>query len=313
MKFKLYTTMFLTLVLLFGILFAVLAFIGYYFSLPPYLVVLMAIILSLFQWWISPYIIKWTTNLRYISEGEYPWLHSMVKELCRKTKTPVPKIAILNSGAPNAFVFGRTPNDSTLVLSNGLLKSLKKEEIKAVIAHELGHINHKDMIVMTVVSVIPTILYFVARFLIFVPSEGRRKNPTSAVIAGALAYLVYFITNLLVLALSRMREYYADYFSGKHTDPKLLANALAKITYGLSLTKEDKNEHLRAFYIADPVTAAKEAYKLSSEYSNRRIDNEELKKAMEWERKNPIIRISEFFSTHPLTYKRIKALLTMKK
>ena len=313
MPLKLAFMMTITMILLFGFLFAALAIVGYYMSLPGYLVVLLAILLVFIQWFVSPYIIWWTTNMRLLEKNEYVWLQKMVKELCRKTKTPAPKIAIVNSGAPNAFVFGRTPKSAVLAVTRGLLNSLNKDEVKAVVAHEIGHINHKDMIVMTVVSVIPTVLYFIARFMIFQPREERRKSTTTAILIGALAYLIYFITNLLVLALSRLREYYADYFSATNTKPRLLVRALARITYGLSVGRESKNDHLRAFFIADPITAKKEMHSLSEEYSDFERESEELKRAMEWERKNPLVRLSEIFSTHPLTYKRIKALLELEK
>jgi len=114
---------------------------------------------------------------------------------------------------------------------------------------------------------------------------------------------------LLVLYLSRLREFYADRFSGTHTSPGTLARALAKITYGLSIS-EDKVENaaVRSFFIADPIAATKEVSTFRNEYEDLNIDEKELKKAMEWERKNLFARISEVFSTHPLTFKRIKAL-----
>lgn len=108
-----------------------------------------------------------------------------------------------------------------------------------------------------------------------------------------------------------MREYYADRFAGLNTSPRKLANALAKITYGLGLSSEKGNEAVRCFYIADPVSAKKEIAALSQEYADLRLDESEIKRAMEWEKRNPFMRIMEFFRTHPLTYKRIEALLKL--
>jgi heat shock protein HtpX len=246
--------------------------------------------------------------MRLLEKDEYPWLWEAVKELCKKNKVPVPKLALARVGAPNAFVFGRTPGSAVLTVTEGLLNSLNQEEVKAVIAHEIGHIKHKDMVVMTVVSAIPVIAYFVARFLIFAPRDKRRDSG-AAVLVGLVAFIVYFISNLLVLALSRLREYYADRFSGINTRPRLLASALAKITYGLSLSAErSRNAAVRSFYIADPISAATEVKALSSEYSDLNLSEKELEKAIEWERKNPFARMSEIFRTHPLTFKRIAAL-----
>jgi len=304
----------LTVLLLFGFLFGILAFVGYYFALSGYLVVALAVFIVFLQWLVSPYIIWWTTNMRLLERNEYPWLWETVKELCKKNKVPLPKLAIVNSGAPNAFVFGRTPKSAVLAVTRGLLNNLSKEEVKAVLAHEVGHIKHKDMVVMTLVGAIPVILYFIARFIIFAPRRDEERRSGSALLVGLIAYFLYFITNLLVLALSRLREYYADYFSATNTTPRLLARALAKITYGLSISPDRHlNSAVRAFFISDPLTATKEVSTFSSEYSDMEIDEKELEKAMEWERRNPFARISELFSTHPLTYKRIKALLELEK
>jgi len=310
MALKLAFAMFLTVALLFGFLFGILAALGYYFGVNGYFILLMAVFLVFLQWYISPYIIMWTTNMQEADRKKYEWIYEMVEKICKKTKTPIPeKIFIVNTGAPNAFVFGRTPKSAYLAITRGLLNSLNKEEIEAVIGHEMGHVNHKDMIVMTVVAAIPVLAYYAARFLIFAPKDEERKNAGAAILVGVIAYVIYFISNLLVLYFSRLREFYADRFSGEHTSPSLLARALAKITYGLS-TSEDKieNSAVRSFFIADPITATKEISNFKEEYKDFEIDESELKKAMEWEKKNIFARISEYLSSHPLTFRRIKAL-----
>ena len=310
MALKLWLTMSLTLFLLFGFLFGLLAIVGYYFQVSGYLIVLLAILLVFFQWLIGPKIIWWTTNMRLLEKNEYPWLWEMVKDLCEETKTPLPKLAIVRSSSPNAFVFGRTPSSAVLAITNGLLNTLTKDEVKAVVAHEVGHIAHKDMIVMTIVGAIPIIAYFIARFLIFAPRDEERRGDV-ALLIGIIAFVIYFISNLLVLLLSRLREYYADRFSGIHTKPSLLASALAKITYGLSIYPERENVAVRSLYIADPVSASREISSFSSEYSDLSLNKEEIQKAMEWERRNPLLRFLEIFQTHPLTFKRIAALKSL--
>jgi len=304
----------LTLFLLFGFLFAILAGVGYYVGLSGYVIVVLAVLLVVFQWLIGPQIIWWTTNMHAVERKEYPWLFEMIQRVCRKTKTPMPKkVAIVNDGSPNAFVFGRTPSGATLAVTRGLLKSLNKEEVEGVIAHEIGHINHKDMVVMTVAAAIPTIMYFIARFLVFAPRDRERRDAGAAVLIGVAAFLIYFVTNLLVLALSRLREYYADRFSASQVSPRNLASALAKIAYGLSMTKEHGNDAARAFFIADPVASRYEMSHFAEKYEDFELTEKELKEAMEWERKSPFARISEIFRTHPLTFKRIKALMEMEK
>lgn len=308
MPVKLLLTMSLTVLLLFGFLFGLLAFAGYYFSLSTTVIVILACVLVFFQWLIGPNIIWMTTNMRLLKPGEYEWLQNSVKAICRESNTPLPKMAIARSGSPNAFVFGRTPRGATLVVTRGLLDMLTKDEVKAVIAHEVGHIKHKDMVVMTAVSVIPVIAYYIARFTIWGNRDRDRRDVGSAIVIGVVAFFIYIISNLLVLALSRMREYYSDRFAGESTKPGLLASGLAKITYGLSVGKNSDLGAARAFFIADPISSAKEVSMLSSQYSDMNLSDNELSDAMEWERKSVFARFSEIFRTHPLTYKRILAL-----
>jgi heat shock protein HtpX len=314
MPLKLFLMMNLTVLLLFGFLLGLLAAAGYYFDISGYWIVGLAVVIIFAQWFVGPSIIRWTTNMRLVEKGEMAWLQRDVEDLCKKNKTPIPKLAIVRSGQPNAFVFGRTSGSATLAITEGLINNLTKEEVKAVIAHEIGHIKHNDMVIMTLVAAIPVIAYYVARFLVFAPkSNSGKRNGGAAILIGVAAFLVYFVSNLLVLAFSRLREYYSDRFGGENTKPALLASALAKITYGLSMAQEKENVAVRSFFIADPVTAKMEMTKFSSEYADFNLTNKELEGAMEWERSNIFARISEIFATHPLTFKRIAALKEMEK
>ncbi len=308
MPLGLVLTMTLTMLLLFGFLFGLIAVVGLYFDLSGYLVVAMAVGIIILQWAIGPAIIRWTTNMREMKPREYPWIEEFVKELCNKQKLKMPKLCIVNSGQPNAFVFGRTNSSATLCVTQGLLKNLNKDEVKGVLAHEVGHIKHNDMVLMVVVSAIPIIAFFVARFLLFAPRQGDRRDVGYLILVGAAAWVVYFVTNLLVMFFSRIREYYADRFGGTNFKPQALASALAKITYGLGLSKEDFSAAARSFFIVDPYTSHFEISHFSNEYSDFHITKDEVKKAMEWEKKNLFARISELFRTHPLTIKRLRAL-----
>ena len=250
--------------------------------------------------------------LHPLNKDEFPWIEETVHEMCIKNRVKIPKITIANTGMPNAFVFGRTSNSATLTLTRGLLKNLTKDEVKAVIAHEIGHIKHNDMVTMTVISVIPTIAYFIAMSTFF---GGRSRNQGGgAILIGVGAFAIYFITNLLILYFSRLREFYADNFAGRQVKPSLLANALAKITYGLSLQKQEvKSSTLRSFYAVDPVASSYEVSKFSSYYKDQHISQEEVEKAMDWERRNSFSKFGEMFRTHPLTYKRIEKLYQLER
>lgn len=314
MVWKLLLAMNLTIVLLFGLLFALVAGVGFYFNLSTTVMIALAIGIVFIQWLIGPSIVWWTTNMHEIKKNEYPWIFDAIDEFCKKNGVPQPKkIAIVMNGAPNAFVFGRTPGSATLAITQGLLNGLNKDEVKAVISHELGHIKHKDMVVMTFVSVVPMIAYYLALNFMYGNSNDERRNVGASILVGIVAYLIYIISNLLILALSRLRESYADDFGGRIYKPALLASALTKITYSLSLSKTSSNDSLRSFYIADPVASKMEVSNLSSQYSDLRMSKSEVKKAMDWERRNIFSRIGEIFRTHPLTYKRVDALMELEK
>ncbi|MCK4265785.1 MAG: M48 family metalloprotease, partial [Thermoplasmata archaeon] len=260
-------SMALTLILIFGLLFVLLIVvstllqwymgdIGFPFWIQIAFIVFITVFFVLIQWAISPGIIRWSSKLHYLKPGENPFLESTVKELCQKSGVPMPRLAVSRDRSPNAFVFGRSKSSATLAVHVGLLEQLNKNEIRGVLAHEVGHLKHNDMVVMTIVSVVPLLAFMLARSVLW--SGGRNRGSGYLMIAAAVGFAVYVISQLMILKLSRQREFYADTFSAVSTgDPHSLSSALAKITYGLSLSKE-KPGAARSFYIGDPVTARRE-------------------------------------------------------
>jgi heat shock protein HtpX len=314
MSSKLVATMGLTMFLIFGLIFALIAAVGFYLNMSVFAMVGMGVAMGLIQWLIGPKIIRWSTKMRRLDPKEMPWIEETVHEYCNKNKVKIPEITIAENSMPNAFVFGRTSNSATLCLTRGLINNLTKDETKAVIAHEVGHIKHHDMLVMTIVSVIPTIAYYIAMSMMFSGRGQRNNNAGGAILIGMGAFVVYFVTNLMILHLSRLREFEADRFAGNQIRPSFLASALAKITYGLAIQKQQvQNSSLRAFYVVDPVASSLEVSRFSSYYSDMHISEEEVKKAMDWERRNSMSKFGELFRTHPLTYKRIEALYKLER
>lgn len=273
----------------------------------------------LFQWLIGPTIVRLSTRLKYLKPGENLFLEQLVSELSLNAEVPLPKLAIVEDPTPNAFVFGRSLKSSTLAVHTGLLRALNQDEIKAVLGHEIGHLRHKDVIIMTIVSAIPILAYMIARTFMYGSifgggrRGGSRDNSGLALIAIAvISFVIYFVTQLLVLRLSRMREYYADSYSAMLTqNPHSLSSALAKITYGLSLSKKEPHG-VRAFYIGDPSNAKREISTIMENKSKYDLDGDgvidenELAIAMEEEaKKTSWGRVNELFSTHPPTFKRV--------
>lgn len=136
----------------------------------------LAIIFMLIQLAISPAIVRASTHLRYIESGEFPWLERTVENLSEKSGVKKPRIAISPNNDPNAFVFGNSSSNMTLAIHQGLLNSLSEEEITGVIGHELGHIRHKDALIMTVLSALPLMAYMVATATMSLGGGGGRRR-----------------------------------------------------------------------------------------------------------------------------------------
>jgi heat shock protein HtpX len=320
LKFAMATSIFLS-----AFIFALFVFVIVYFlELDVFTGLLVAFggsaLFILFQYAVGPAIVAATTRLHYLQPGENPWLENIVKELSDKTGIPIPKLATVPDQTPNAFTFGRSTSSATLAVHEGLLRQLNESEIRGVIAHELGHIKHKDYVVMTVLSTLPLIAYMIAQVTLRAGmfSGGRRNskdNSGAALLAiGGISFAVYFITFLIVKRLSRLREHYADAFSAYVTgSPRSLSSALAKITYGLSIAPKAP-EGARAFYIGDPGTAKQEVQQIiekKDQYDLDRdgvLDEQELHSAMEKESKSTWVQMNSLFATHPATFKRILLL-----
>jgi len=280
------------------------------------------IIFILLQYLIGPAIVVSSTRLRYLKSGENPWLETTVRELADKSGIPMPKLAIVPDNTPNAFVFGRTAGNATLAVHEGLLTNISKDEVKGVIGHELGHIKHRDYIVMTILLALPLLAYLIARGtwevarVAGVSSKKKEEGSIKAAFfaVAIIAYIIYIISLLCVMRLSRLREHYADAYSAYVTDsPRNLQSALTKITYGLSLSPKPSSG-ARAFYIGDPAMAKQEIQFIMAkkqEYDLDKdgvLDERELELAMEKEAKSAWSKINTWFATHPPTFKRILLL-----
>lgn len=279
-------------------------------------------IFILIQYLIGPALVRASTRLRYLEPGENQWLESTVKELAEKSGLSMPRLAIVPDRTPNAFVFGRTTKSATLAVHEGLLEQLNQDEVRGVIGHELGHLKHKDHLVMTVLSALPLLAYLIARTTFTAArftrnTTSRRKGGgvgAALFLIAVVSYVIYIISLLCVMYLSRLREHYADAYSAYLTgSPRNLESALTKITYGLSLSPEPPSG-ARTFYIGDPALAKQEFRHIvekKSEYDLDKdgvLDERELELAMEKEAKSTWITINTWFSTHPPTFKRILLL-----
>ncbi|HTY45978.1 MAG TPA: zinc metalloprotease HtpX [Patescibacteria group bacterium] len=307
--------MWLLVTVLFAIIYAVITMLGtsmgfggFYFYLA------ISLAMMLLQYMIGPKIVEWTMQVKYVRRQEYPRLFQMVESLANKAGIPVPKIGIAQIAIPNAFAFGRGVNDGRVCVTEGILRLLDENELRAVLGHELTHLKNRDVLTITLLSVIPMILYRIAwNFLFF----GRRRDErgSNTVLIGLVAFLFYFITNLLVLYASRIREYFADRGSVLlGNSPSALASSLYKLVYGSARMDQEtlkETEGLKAFFVNDPSQALneiKELRQLDLDKSGT-LDPNELALL-----RSKTIRLSfgdkmlELLSTHPNMLKRIKRL-----
>lgn len=313
MKKGLFGISVLTLASLYGVLVAFIILIGLIVGFPIDLILLISIIVLLLQFILAPYFTDLTMKWFYkadFNSGIPDYLKEYLNNLCVQNNMKLPKIGIINDGAPNAFTYGRTKNDARIVLTRGIFELLTEEEVKAVVAHECGHIVHYDMLFMTVAQVVPLVLYYI--YIIFADNDRDRDDDEASkfAIIGYMAYVLYIVSQYIILYLSRTREYYADNFSIESTkNPNALASALVKIGYGLTAptTKEGKMSASKSNTLG--IFDAKTSKSLVvTTYDGKAVSTDKIKNAMKWEMWNLWAKVYEFSSTHPLISKRILAI-----
>ncbi len=284
LKFRMFMTMFL-LALVYLAFLTILAAMGIRFEFLMFFAAFMIFV----QYYFSDKIVLWSVRAKVVGESEAPELHQIVRELATRARLPMPRVAVVETSIPNAFATGRNPKNAVVAVTTGLLRTLNREELEAVLGHELSHVKNRDMAVMTIASVISTLAFFVMRWAMFMGMFGsRRDSGGSAILLFVVSALVWFISFLLIRALSRYREYAADMGSAMLTkNPKALISALMKISGKMKFVREEEKarvEGLNAFFII-PAVSGKTILSLFSTHPpvERRIEKlEKLAKEMGW-------------------------------
>jgi heat shock protein HtpX len=190
------------------------------------------------QYWFSDKIAMYAMHAKEVTPEQAPELHGVVDRLCALADMPKPRVAIATTDVPNAFATGRSPKSAVVCVTTGLLRRLDEPEVEAVLSHEISHVAHRDVAVMTIASGLGVIAGLLTRVLFY--SElfggGGRDNQQSnaafvELIVMLVSIVVYFVSFLLTMALSRYRELAADRSGALLIGrPSLLASALVKIT-----------------------------------------------------------------------------------
>lgn len=304
--------LYLMLTVMFGIVYAVIVMIANMMGISGFM--FYAVIaggITLVQYMMGPKMVEWSMGVKYVSEAEAPELHSMVGELAQKAGIRKPRIGIARMNIPNAFAFGRWGSDGRVCVTQPIMKLLNRGELKAVLGHEISHLKNHDVATITMLSVIPMILWYVAWNFMF--SRNREGNNTALI--GIVAFILYFITNMLVLYASRIREYYADLGSVRlGNTPHDMASALYKLVYGNARVPKESLKQIegyKAFFANDPSRAAndlRELRQVDLDMSGT-IDDNELKSLSSMDVKiKTSDKLMEVLSTHPNMVKRVKHL-----
>jgi heat shock protein HtpX len=315
--------LYLLVALLFAILYGIIYGIGWYLGLSGFsffiFVGLASVALVFIQFLVGPKIVEWTMRVKYVSEAEYPKLHAMVAQLATQAGLPnKPKVGVSQLNIPNAFAFGRTKRGARVCVTKGILDLLTDDELQAVLGHEISHVRHRDVAVITMLSVIPMVFYMIYISFFWGGMGNRNRNEGGTVFIGLIALAVYFITNLLVMYGSRIREYYADQGSTElGCQPRHLATALYKLTVWSARAPKQlikQTDGMKAFFINDPGRALEEVRDVREidVDKNGIIDQNELM-LLAGKKINlrAGARFLEIFGTHPNVVKRIKHLATL--
>ena len=243
---------------------------------------LIALGMNFFSYWFSDKLVLKMYNAKEVDETSAPQFYRMVRELAQRAQLPMPKVYLIEEDAPNAFATGRNPEHAAVAATTGILRALTERELRGVMAHELAHVRHRDILISTISATMAGAISMLANFAMFFGgrnSEGRSTNP----IVGLLVMLLAPIAaGLIQMAISRGREFEADRGGAEISgEPQALASALQKIhriAQGLPLATTERHPETAQMMIVNPLSAG---------------------------------GLRGLFSTHPSTEERVERLLAM--
>ena len=245
---------------------------------------LVAVGMNFFSYWFSDQMVLKMYNAREVDETTAPRFYGMVRELAQRAELPMPRVYLIDEASPNAFATGRNPEHAAVAATTGIINTLSERELRGVMAHELAHVKHRDILISTVSATMAGAISMLANFAMFFggrDSEGRPANPLAGI---AVAILAPLAASLIQMAISRAREFEADRGGAEISgDPRALASALDKIhrrVQGLPLEAAEAHPETAQMMIMNPLSGG---------------------------------GLRGLFSTHPSTEERIARLLALAK
>jgi len=243
---------------------------------------LIALGLNFFSYWFSDKLVLKMYNAQEVDATSAPQFHHMVSELAQRAGLPMPRVYLIQEDAPNAFATGRNPQHAAVAATTGILRLLSERELRGVMAHELAHVKHRDILISTVSATMAGAISMLANFAMLFggrDSEGRSTNPIAQI---AVMLLAPIAASLIQMAISRAREFEADRGGAEISgDPQALASALQKIHHyarGIPLETAERHPETAQMMIMNPLAGG---------------------------------GLRGLFSTHPSTEERVERLLAM--
>ncbi|MBQ1913879.1 MAG: zinc metalloprotease HtpX [Selenomonadaceae bacterium] len=247
------------------------------------IMLIIAVAMNFFTYWFSDKMVLSAYGAREIGPQDAPELYHMVEDLAKRAELPMPKLCIINSNEPNAFATGRNPDHAAVAVTTGIMRALNYNELSGVIAHELSHVKHRDILISSIAATFATMISWAAQMAQWAAIFGSRSDDDdNGGLIGTLATIIIapFAAMLIQMAISRSREYAADKSGGEICgNPNYLADALEKIEYYTmnSRPMEQATPATSHLFIINPL-------------------------------KNSGRTLMNLFSTHPLTEDRIARL-----
>ncbi len=223
------------------------------------LALVVALGMNFFSYWFSDKMVLKMYNAQEVDASSAPHFYRMVQELAQRAQMPMPKVYLINEAAPNAFATGRNPEHAAVAATTGIINVLSERELRGVMAHELAHVKHRDILISTISATMAGAISMLANFAMFFggrDSEGRPSNPIAGI---AVALLAPLAASVIQMAISRAREFEADRGGAEICgDPQALASALQKIqryARGIPMEAAERHPETAQMMIMNPLSA----------------------------------------------------------
>src|SRR5258706_1206361 len=216
-----------------------------------------AVAMNFFSYWFSDKLVLRMYNAHEVDENSAPQFYRIVRELAQRAQLPMPRVYLIDEDAPNAFATGRNPDHAAVAATTGILRVLSEAELRGVMAHELSHVRHRDILISTISATMAGAIGMLANFAMIFggrDNEGRPANPIAGILVMLLAPIA---ASLIQMAISRAREFEADRGGAELSgDPRALASALQKIqrhAQGLPLEAAERHPETAQMMIMNPL------------------------------------------------------------